>query len=32
MKHKTLAVATGLLLAATLSLQPVSVHAGTSYG
>ncbi|OQX00613.1 MAG: hypothetical protein BWK73_48025 [Thiothrix lacustris] len=32
MKHKTLAVATGLLLAATLSLQPVSVHAGAAYG
>lgn len=32
MKHKTLAVATGLLLAASLSLQPVSVQAGTSYG
>ena len=32
MKYKTLAVTTGLLLAASLSLQPVTVRAGSSYG
>jgi FimV-like protein len=32
MKHKTLAVATGLLLAASLSLQPLSAQAGAAYG